>query len=244
MDSVLVAAHAAESAWRRHRDASRKANELEVSLLGLRNLAEAAACDLQGARIALQSWCDGESGSGNGASGLGLEPSVRALLHGHIGERVASAERKALEAERKRSDAETEASDARAALATAQRAHKPTYEEVRKRALRIRLAAEERCERQIARAASRAERDVDVKKKKLKKERGVAGDTGGGGCQNRSSAAVMDRRESFPRRRRGRARGDTQSPGRVQNRHGVVAGGDFENLERAGRVGVSDGFFV
>jgi hypothetical protein len=30
----------------------------------------------------------------------------------------------------------------------------------------------------------------------------------------------------------------------VQNRHGVVAGGDFENLERAGRVGVSDGFFV
>jgi hypothetical protein len=180
VDSVLVAAHAAESAWRRHRDASRKANELEVSLLGLRNLAEAAACDLQGARIALQSWCDGESGSGNGASGLGLEPSVRALLHGHIGERVASAERKALEAERKRSDAETEASDARAALATAQRAHKPTYEEVRKRALRIRLAAEERCERQIARAASRAERDVDVKKKKLKKERGVAGDTGGG----------------------------------------------------------------
>ena len=157
-DSVLVAAKAAESAWRRHQEALSKIEKVERELSHLRNDFESASCDLQGARLAMEA-----------NAGI-IDPMIRTVMEKNISERVEKAEAKANACEKVFRDAETEANDARAVLATSARAHKPTYEEVRKRALRIRLAAEERCERQIARAASRAERDVAAKRTRVKKE--------------------------------------------------------------------------
>ena len=65
--------------------------------------------------------------------------------------------------------------EARAAANASARAFRPPYEEVRKRTLRIRLHAEERAERQIGRALSRADRDLQHKDQKLK-ELGFAKD--------------------------------------------------------------------
>jgi glutamate synthase domain-containing protein 1 len=87
---------------------------------------------------------------------------------------------------------EADAENARRECHSFERTFKPAYEEVRKRALRLRLAAEERCERQIARVLSRAERDVAawraVVKKEEKQEKDAEGKSPG---KTETSAAAI-----------------------------------------------------
>jgi hypothetical protein len=91
---------------------------------------------------------------------------------------------------------EADAENARRECHSFERTFKPAYEEVRKRALRLRLAAEERCERQIARVLSRAERDVAawraVVKKEEKQEKDAEGKSPGKTETSASVASLLD----------------------------------------------------
>jgi hypothetical protein len=96
--------------------------------------------------------------------------SVREATVAALKTRVDELDAARVEKEEANARTDARATEARAAAAAAERTLKPAYEEVRKRALRLRLAAEERCERQIARVLSRAERDVAAWRARAKKE--------------------------------------------------------------------------
>jgi hypothetical protein len=112
-------------------------------------------------------------------------------------EKSVAAKKKTFEnAETARSRAHGDLERHRAQAATSLRAFKPQYDEVRKRALRLRLAAEERAERQVARALSRAERAAEETAKRAEKvaagaiiaEGGGGGGGRGGGGQQKPNA--------------------------------------------------------
>ena len=164
VDSVMVAARAAEATWKRHVEAQMRAAESAAKHRRAESRRDAARAELAGARLA------GEAADGPAASEV--DPRLRAAMRAAIDEKIA-----ATAAAAERLDAEAEAAatneaEARAQAATSGRAFRPPYEEVRKRTLRLRLAAEERAERQIGRALSRAERDAAAKRAKAKEAEG------------------------------------------------------------------------
>jgi hypothetical protein len=166
LDSVFVAAKAAESTWKRYTEAHIRAQGGATRARNAAAQCEVARAELAGAKMAH----DAMGGNGDMVQGLIADKIARAS------EMVASLQ--AVVAEATATEAE-----ARGQAATAGRAFRPPYEEVRKRALRLRLAAEERAERQIGRALSRAERDLQNKTAKLKdlRERSAAAAAAGGG---------------------------------------------------------------
>ena len=119
--------------------------------------------ELAGARLAREA-ADGPAAT---EADRGLD-AMRAAIDGKIAATSRTAESLEAEAE---AAAKIEA-EAKAQAVTSGRAFRPPYEEVRKRTLRLRLAAEERAERQIGRALSRAERDATGKRAKAKKAEG------------------------------------------------------------------------
>ena len=129
-----------------------------------RSCRDAAMAELAGARLAR------EAADGPAAMDVdrGLGDAMRAAIDGKIAATSRTAESLEAEAE---AAAKIEA-EAKAQAVTSGRAFRPPYEEVRKRTLRLRLAAEERAERQIGRALSRAERDATGKRAKAKKAEG------------------------------------------------------------------------
>ena len=187
VDSVLVAAGAAHSAWRRHSDAAARLAETEAAAATARAALAAAADDAEGARMALDALesdaldptdpteCAGVSRIMSGdtrTSGFASawDAALRAATAAKTRERVAVLETARAAREADAAAAEASAAEARVASAACERTFRPAYEEVRKRALRLRLAAEERCERQIARVLSRAERDVAAMRARRAKE--------------------------------------------------------------------------
>jgi hypothetical protein len=176
VDSVLVAARAAESAWRRRRDAAARAAAAEAEAAAARDELAAAADDAEGARMARDALeSDGGVSIMSGETRVGgfvsaLDMSVREATVAALKTRVDELDAARVEKEEANARTDARATEARAAAAAAERTLKPAYEEVRKRALRLRLAAEERCERQIARVLSRAERDVAAWRARAKKE--------------------------------------------------------------------------
>ena len=176
VDSVLVAARAAESAWRRRRDAAARAAAAEAAASAARDELAAAADDAEGARMARDALeSDGGVSIMSGETRVGgfvsaLDMSVREATVAALKARVDELDAARAEKEEASARTDARAAEARAAAAAAERTLKPAYEEVRKRALRLRLAAEERCERQIARVLSRAERDVAAWRARAKKE--------------------------------------------------------------------------
>jgi len=197
VDSVLVAARAAESAWRRRRDAAARAAAAEAAAEAARDELAAAADDAEGARMARDALeSDGGVSIMSGETRVGgfvsaLDMSVREATVAALKTRVDELDAARVEKEEASARTDARAAEARAAAAAAERTLKPAYEEVRKRALRLRLAAEERCERQIARVLSRAERDVAawraVVKKEEKQEKDAEGKSPG---KTETSAAV------------------------------------------------------
>jgi hypothetical protein len=124
--------------------------------------------------------------------------SVRAAMLAAVQARVDDLESsKSVKEERLRVK-EADAENARRECHSFERTFKPAYEEVRKRALRLRLAAEERCERQIARVLSRAERDVAAwravvkKEAKQEKEKDAEGKSPGKTETSASVASLLD----------------------------------------------------
>ena len=176
VDSVFVAARAAESTWKRYTEAHARAVGGATRAKTAAARAETARAELAGAKLAKEAM-------NNGA--VDLDPSLRATVQGEIDEKIARASDLVAKLQAELSEASSIETEARGQAATAGRAFKPPFEEVRKRALRLRLAAEERAERQIGRALSRAERDVQNKAAKLKDLRAVttaaAAEAGGGG---------------------------------------------------------------
>ena len=176
VDSVLVAARAAESAWRRRRDAAARAAAAEAEAEAARDELAAAADDAEGARMARDALeSDGGVSIMSGETRVGgfvsaLDMSLREATVAALKTRVDELDAARAEKEEASARTDARAAEARAAAAAAERTLKPAYEEVRKRALRLRLAAEERCERQIARVLSRAERDVAAWRARAKKE--------------------------------------------------------------------------
>ena len=176
VDSVLVAARAAESAWKRHADAAARTAEAEAEAEIARRALLDAADEFEGARMARDAL-----ESDGGASVMSVDVrvdgfvsaydlSVRAATLAAVRARVDDLESARSAKEEATRLKEAAAADARRECSSFERTFKPAYEEVRKRALRLRLAAEERCERQIARVLSRAERDVGAWRAFVKKE--------------------------------------------------------------------------
>mmetsp|Transcript_3694 Transcript_3694/g.13820 ORF Transcript_3694/g.13820 Transcript_3694/m.13820 type:complete len:906 (-) Transcript_3694:73-2790(-) len=166
VDSVIVAAKAAESTWRRFNDASLRALAAAREAKGIDDRMETARAELAGAKLARDAVTQ---------HSMDVDPAVRAAMRATIEEKIAKANAEVAsfaDEHAKFSEAEAEA---RAAANASARAFRPPYEEVRKRTLRIRLHAEERAERQIGRALSRADRDLQHKDQKLK-ELGFAKD--------------------------------------------------------------------
>ena len=166
VDSVIVAAKAAESTWRRFNDASLRALAAAQKAKGINDRMETARAELAGAKLARDAVTQ---------HSMDVDPAVRAAMRATIEEKIAKANAEVAsfaDEHAKFSEAEAEA---RAAANASARAFRPPYEEVRKRTLRIRLHAEERAERQIGRALSRADRDLQHKDQKLK-ELGFAKD--------------------------------------------------------------------
>jgi|UniRef100_A0A7S0SFX3 hypothetical protein len=175
VDSVIVAAKAAETTWRRYFEAHVRATGGAT-----RARTAAAQCDVARAELAGATMARDAISSG----AVDMDPSLRATAACKIDEKVAAAtelvSRLAAEVA-VHNAAETEA---RGQAATAGRAFRPSYDEVRKRALRLRLAAEERAERQIGRALSRADRDLQnktIKLRELRESKGAAGNASEGG---------------------------------------------------------------
>jgi len=166
VDSVIVAAKAAESTWRRFNDASLRAHHARVKAKNIDDKMDTARSELAGAKLAKDAVTQ---------HSMDVDPAVRAAMRASIEEKIAKAAADvAAFAEEHAAFSETEA-EARAAANASARAFRPPYEEVRKRTLRIRLHAEERAERQIGRALARADRDLQHKAQKLK-ELGFAKD--------------------------------------------------------------------
>ena len=177
VDSVLVAARSAHSAWRRHRDAAARLAEAEAAARAARAALAAAADDAEGARMARDAFesddpresvariMSGDTRVGGFVSALNA--SARKATALAVRARVDDFEATRAEKEASSRARDAAAAEARVASAACERTFKPAYEEVRKRALRLRLAAEERCERQIARVLSRAERDVAAHRRLL-----------------------------------------------------------------------------
>jgi hypothetical protein len=166
VDSVIVAAKAAESTWRRFNDASLRAHSARVKAKNIDDKMDTARSELAGAKLAKDAVTQ---------HSMDVDPAVRAAMRASIEEKIAKAAADvAAFAEEHAAFSETEA-EARAAANASARAFRPPYEEVRKRTLRIRLHAEERAERQIGRALARADRDLQHKAQKLK-ELGFAKD--------------------------------------------------------------------
>ena len=166
VDSVIVAAKAAESTWRRFNDASLRALAAAREAKGINDRMETARAELAGAKLARDAVTQ---------HSMDVDPAVRVAMRATIEEKIAKANAEVAsfaDEHAKFSEAEAEA---RAAANASARAFRPPYEEVRKRTLRIRLHAEERAERQIGRALSRADRDLQHKDQKLK-ELGFAKD--------------------------------------------------------------------
>ena len=166
VDSVIVAAKAAESTWRRFNDASLRALAAARKAKGINDRMETARAELAGAKLARDAVTQ---------HSMDVDPAVRAAMRATIEEKIAKANAEVASfADEHAKFLEAEA-EARAAANASARAFRPPYEEVRKRTLRIRLHAEERAERQIGRALSRADRDLQHKDQKLK-ELGFAKD--------------------------------------------------------------------
>ena len=166
VDSVIVAAKAAESTWRRFNDASLRALAAAQKAKGINDRMETARAELAGAKLARDAVTQ---------HSMDVNPAVRAAMRATIEEKIAKANTEVASfADEHAKFLEAEA-EARAAANASARAFRPPYEEVRKRTLRIRLHAEERAERQIGRALSRADRDLQHKDQKLK-ELGFAKD--------------------------------------------------------------------
>ena len=174
VDSVLVAAKAAESAWRRHAEALRlSARAAKVSARCDAKL-ETARDELAGAELALA--------AAEGPGAALVEPGLRDAMRRAVEKSVAAKKKTFENADAARSRAHGDLERHRAQAATSLRAFKPQYDEVRKRALRLRLAAEERAERQVARALSRAERAAEETAKRAEKvAAGAIHAEGGGG---------------------------------------------------------------
>ena len=197
VDSVLVAARAAESAWKRHADAFARAAEAEAEADHARRALLDASDAFEGARMARDA-LENDGGVSVMSGDVRVDGfvsvydlSVRAATLAAVQARVDDSESsKSVKEERLRVK-EADAENARRECHSFERTFKPAYEEVRKRALRLRLAAEERCERQIARVLSRAERDVAawraVVKKEEKQEKDAEGKSPG---KTETSAAV------------------------------------------------------
>ena len=161
-----VAAKAAESTWRRFNDASLRALAAARKAKGINDRMETARAELAGAKLARDAVTQ---------HSMDVDPAVRAAMRATIEEKIAKANAEVASfADEHAKFLEAEA-EARAAANASVRAFRPPYEEVRKRTLRIRLHAEERAERQIGRALSRADRDLQHKDQKLK-ELGFAKD--------------------------------------------------------------------
>jgi hypothetical protein len=177
LDSVLVAAKAAESAWRRHARLVSDSNAHAFRVRDARAAAARARADLEGALLAKETVGSGSVTRDDrsdpfvpvGDEDVARVDALRVTLK-HVEAEIALREVRVAEKDSAVAEAETSASSAVAVLAASARAHKPGYEEVRKRALRLRLAAEERCERQISRAANRAARGVASKRARFEKE--------------------------------------------------------------------------
>mmetsp|Transcript_10724 Transcript_10724/g.44584 ORF Transcript_10724/g.44584 Transcript_10724/m.44584 type:complete len:909 (-) Transcript_10724:84-2810(-) len=166
VDSVIVAAKAAESTWRRFNDASLRALAAARKAKGIDDRIETARAELAGAKLARDAVTQ---------HSMDVDPAVRAAMRATIEEKIAKANAEVASfADEHAKFLEAEA-EARATANASARAFRPPYEEVRKRTLRIRLHAEERAERQIGRALSRADRDLQHKDQKLK-ELGFAKD--------------------------------------------------------------------
>ena len=166
VDSVIVAAKAAESTWRRFNDASLRALAAAQKAKGINDRMETARAELAGAKLARDAVTQ---------HSMDVDPAVRAAMRATIEEKIAKANTEVASfADEHAKFLEAEA-EAQAAANASARAFRPPYEEVRKRTLRIRLHAEERAERQIGRALSRADRDLQHKDQKLK-ELGFAKD--------------------------------------------------------------------
>ena len=164
VDSVMVAARAADATWKRHVEAQMRAAESAAKHRRAEARRDAAMAELAGARLAREA-ADGPAAT---EADRGLGDAMRAAIDGKIAATSRTAESLEAEAE---AAAKIEA-EAKAQAVTSGRAFRPPYEEVRKRTLRLRLAAEERAERQIGRALSRAERDATGKRAKAKKAEG------------------------------------------------------------------------
>ena len=160
VDSVMVAARAPTRRETPRRGADARA-ESAAKHRRAESRRDAAMAELAGARLAR------EAADGPAATEVdrGLRDAMRAAIDEKIAATSSAAESLEAEAE---AAAKIEA-EARAQAVTSGRAFRPPYEEVRKRTLRLRLAAEERAERQIGRALSRAERDATGKRAKAKK---------------------------------------------------------------------------
>ena len=178
VDSVFVAAKAAEATWKRYTEAHVRAAGGATRAKTAAVQCEAARAELAGAKLAREAMTNGA---------VDLDPSLRAMVQGQINEKITRASELVSNLQSEVTEANATEAEARGQAATAGRAFRPPYEEVRKRALRLRLAAEERAERQIGRALSRAERDLQNKTAKLRDLRemsagvGAAGGGGGGG---------------------------------------------------------------
>ena len=197
VDSVLVAARAAESAWKRHADAAARAAEAEAEAESARRALLEASDAFEGARMARDA-LESDGGVSVMSGDVRVDGfvsvydlSVRAATLLAVQARVDDLESSKSGKEERLRLKEADAENARRECHSFERTFKPAYEEVRKRALRLRLAAEERCERQIARVLSRAERDVAawraVVKKEEKREKDAEGKSPG---KTETSAAV------------------------------------------------------
>lgn len=162
VDSVIVAAKAAESTWKRYIEAHVRVTGGATKARNLAAQCEAARAELAGAKLA-------RDATMNGA--VDLDPALNTTVQKQINEKIARASEIVTKLQAEVAEANAAEAEARGQAATAGRAFKPPYEEVRKRALRLRLAAEERAERQIGRALSRADRDLQNKTARLRELR-------------------------------------------------------------------------
>uniref|UniRef100_A0A7R9XVG9 Uncharacterized protein n=1 Tax=Micromonas pusilla TaxID=38833 RepID=A0A7R9XVG9_MICPS len=169
VDSVVVASKAAETAWRRYTEATTRAAQSARRAKVAAGRCDAAKRELAGAKIARDATLNLGDGSSLGAFSLdGFDAGIAREVTARVDAKIATLTATVAELAATVASATKEEAEARGQAATSSRAFKPPYDEVHKRALRLRLGAEERAERQIARALGRADHLVEHAERRRK----------------------------------------------------------------------------